>query len=585
MMRASSFSESSRCSLWVPVLLLLGFGAGCTHSKPVVEFPTLETLNRLATVPVAAPEIAAAAVPAGGWTVDASHAAQAHQEAWQPAEPWGQAFASSLPRGGQQPRLSRAMACIASELGRFRLAAKKEPPRALHEFILGACGAISPQVGTYFLQGSVPAEVSEAELLKQWSGKLENELAGKLPPDATDVGFWFGRSDGQALALVTYSQTRGESRPFSLTPDASGNITFEGRVAANVEHFAGYINQGRYGVESCLVDPGVPKPQFRIVCHMAPEDRTAWVQLVYAEPRRVLASSFIQTLVRRTPTESLVFTETAATTPQSASDAAAFSRAVLDELNAARAQAQLTPVQLADAQSATAARLAGHYFAAALGENREAEQDQIALGLLAGWQVPGMIRHGSFFSSLIPFTRDPSQWLNLALTMPSGRATLLSADIEQIALGPLFLSSPEGLGAVVTGYQLHHSNDHSNDVLRLFLRLSFARQNVGLGPAKKINGLGPILADELKRVNAGEREPSDVMQEVLQRGSEKLGVPLRGYIIETTSLEALQIPPDVMRRPSLQLAIGVTHHKPIGAAWAQFAILVVYVDGVPPGSI
>ena len=47
---------------------------------------------------------------------------------------------------------------------------------------------------------------------------------------------------------------------------------------------------------------------------------------------------------------------------------------------------------------------------------------------------------------------------------------------------------------------------------------------------------------------------------------------------EGTSLEALQIPPEVLKQPTLRLDVGVTHYKSPGAAWAQLVILVVFVD-------
>jgi hypothetical protein len=60
-----------------------------------------------------------------------------------------------------------------------------------------------------------------------------------------------------------------------------------------------------------------------------------------------------------------------------------------------------------------------------------------------------------------------------------------------------------------------------------------------------------------------------------------VGAAMRGIVVEATSLDALEIPPQVLARPGLQLEIGVTHYKPPGAAWAQFVIVVVYVS--PPG--
>jgi hypothetical protein len=563
------------------VLLLVGLVvltscAAAVRSRPVVEFPTPESLKQLASVPAALPVLSVSEVPAGGWSVEPSRAAQTANEPWQPADSWGRAFQSAVSSSGRQLKLTRAMACVAGELGRLRLESKKEAPHQLQEFILGACGALASRSAMFGMDSSIPAEVPEEEILNNWRGKLGPELLARLPPDATEAGFWFGRRAGQALMVVTYAQLRGEMKPFSLIPDADGTIAIEGRVAADVAHFAGYINQGRTGVESCLVDPGVPRPQFRIVCTMAAEDRTAWVQLVYVQPRRALAAPFMQVLVRRTPSEPLAFTETSADAPESISDPDAFSRAVLIRLNAVRARAQMPSVQLAEAQSSVAAAMAGHYFSAAMEKGRETEQDLIALGLLAGWQVPGVIRDGSFLWSLAPFTRDPGRWLSSALSTPIGRAALLDADIEQIALGPLLLSNPEGLGVLVTAYRFHRGSDHSKDRLRLFLRASSARQSQGLAPPRSLGAVDQVLEQELARVHTGELQPREALEEVLSRGSAQRQTPLHGFLFETTSLEALEIPEEILKQPVLRMALGVTHHKPAGAAWAQLVILVVY---------
>lgn len=583
MKKSALVSILSQSVSMLPALLLFSSCAGSLKSKPIAVFPSLSALNQIAAVPAAPPKLSAAAVPTGGWTVDASHAAQTAYASWQPAEPWGRAFANALALAGRPVRRTQAMSCVAQELIRFQLETKKEPPPALRQFILGACGAMGVRLGSHGLSSSVPATVTAEELLKQWEEKFGTDLVGPLPQDATEVGFGFGRSGDQVMALVSYSQSRDEIQPFSLMPDERGNIVVEGRVAGEVEHFTGYINQGRFGVASCQVDLGVPKPRFRIFCHMAPEDRSAWVQVAYGQPRRVLDTPVLEVLIRRTPTEVLAYTESAPASAPPVSDAEKFSRAVLTELNAVRAKAQLAPVQLAAAQSATSLRVAGHYFNAALGKGREREMDQIALGLVAGWQVEGMIRHANFFSQLVPHTWDPSVWLDTSLALPHGRLTLLAANVDQIAVGPLLLSNPEGLGAVVTGFELHHGNDHRQDVEHLFARLSFARERLGLGPPTKLGELSALINRELARVNTGEREPRELMTEVLQRGSESMGLSLKGYVIETTSLEALEIPPEVIKQPGLQIAMGVTHHKPVGGAWAQLTIVVVYVDSVLPG--
>ena len=124
-------------------------------------------------------------------------------------------------------------------------------------------------------------------------------------------------------------------------------------------------------------------------------------------------------------------------------DAAAFAPAVIAGLNATRIQAGLPPVRLAEAQSATAVRVARQYFAASLGASGLGDItpaglediNTIALGLLAGWQVAGTIRDGIFFSAVVPHTRDAGRWVDSALSMPIGRNALMAPEIEEVALG------------------------------------------------------------------------------------------------------------------------------------------------------
>ena len=59
---------------------------------------------------------------------------------------------------------------------------------------------------------------------------------------------------------------------------------------------------------------------------------------------------------------------------------------------------------------------------------------------------------------------------------------------------------------------------------------------------------------------------------------------MRGYLVEATSLNALEIPKEILEQPTLHLTIGVTHFKPEGAAWAQLVILVVFVDYASAGA-
>jgi hypothetical protein len=365
--------------------------------------------------------------------------------------------------------------------------------------------------------------------------------------------------------------TRGGYHDLRRQPRA-----LEGELDEAAEYIQGYVNQGRFGVEPCTLDPSITRPRFRATCHAAQDDQTAWVQLLAAPPKRVLATPFAQILLRRSATEPLVFDLPAYSDAHPVNDPAEFSKAILVALNGVRAQAGFQPVQLSTAETSRATRLAGHFFAESMSKGGGQDSDRIALGLLAGWQLEGLIRDGLFTASLAPHTHDAGRWLNTALLSPMGRATLMSPDIEVISLGTVVLSQPNALGAVVTGYRLYHGDDHSADVKRLYARLLSARRRLGLGMPSRLGGMDGVLRLELERVKSGLRGSSQALQAALDQGVTRFGAGMRGYVIETTSLDALEIPEEIVRRADLFFEIGVGHYRAPGAAWGQLVILVIY---------
>jgi hypothetical protein len=92
--------------------------------------------------------------------------------------------------------------------------------------------------------------------------------------------------------------------------------------------------------------------------------------------------------------------------------------------------------------------------------------------------------------------------------------------------------------------------------------------------------LGEVIRRELAYVQRGEQAPMDALNESLRAAAHRSGASMRGYVFEATSLDAMEFPPQILRKPHLYLELGVTHYKPPGAAWAQLVIVVVYVDAV-----
>lgn len=548
---------------------------------PIAEFPRPEALAAIAARPVPSPRIEEGAVPAQGWTVELAPPgevapADPASAPWQPRDDWDRAVSQALTSAGRTPRMSEAMACVAREMGEWTLGERKSPPAGLRRFIAGACGVTAPDFAMKALGGEVPTEAADDAIFERWGAQVPDLVAG-LPADATDAGFAFVRQGGHAVALLAYVQAVADLEPFLLHPSESGEVSLAGTLRTPSDSVIGYVNRGSYGVAPCDVDPAIAPPRFRVTCKVDPGDERAWIELLSSPPRRMLASTFARVLARRPSTTQLDHGPAdeggaAATSPDE------FAEAAVTALNEVRARAGLAPVRLHATESAIATHVAPYYFDAALGNQPPEQLDTIALGLLAGWEVQGMIRDGRFISTVVPQTRDPARWLADTLEVPMGRSALLADGIEQIAIGPVLLDDPEAAGAVVIGYRFHHGNDHVADVDRLHARTRLARLQRSLPQPTKLAGMDAVMRIELERVHLGTMEPRAALQQVMELASDRFGINVRGFVVEASSVESLQLPEELVNQRNLRYEIGVTHRKPEGAAWAQLVILVVFED-------
>lgn len=326
----------------------------------------------------------------------------------------------------------------------------------------------------------------------------------------------------------------------------------------------------------CEIDMSISKPDFRIVCPVDKNDETAWIQFISVPPKRALGSVFFQTLVRQNPDKQPQYAPVQYGEASPATTNGQFVTSVLTNLNRARQQAGLTQLTLAAEQSKTAASVAPHYFSAMHGDPPDpANADTITLALMAGWDVQGMIR-GAHLVSTTAATLDTSRWLSSAVEMPIGRNTLLDPDIEQLAIGPVIFQEQKLLSAVSIGYRFHHGADHTDDEKYLLTRVQQTRTRLRLSPPARLGGVDLILNEELLKVHQGQASPKEALDAALKRSVEQFQRSMQGYVIQTSSLEELQLPDDVLHQPTLHLDIGVSHFKPEEGAWAQYAIIVVY---------
>jgi hypothetical protein len=554
-----------------------------TPSRPVVEFPSRETLSTLSAKagPVAIPWERAAAPR--DWTIPPDAPATSHGQRWAPSSPWELAFAEEISRSGRDLRLTRAMSCAASELGRFLLEFGTLPPTHETHFIVGACGGLPMKVGVQMLQGKLQsARARDDAALKQARHQMGPDLIAKIPAGMTEAGFSYVRRQKDMFAVVVFGQLEADVLPFDLSPDAQDQVVIEGEIHEGYDHVSGLVNVGRYGVADCVVDPSLRHPRFRFVCPVAPTDDQAWIQLFSARTRSVLESPFARLLVRRDRSKPLVFrTRTDPARPIHAREE--FTPLFLQELNKTRHDAGFPEVRLSKEGTEMATGLAGPYFGAQLGEPpRPDDVETIARGLSAGWDVTsGMIRSAMFVSEIVEPSPDPGLWLETTVLWPLGRSTLLDPGTEEVAVGPVLFGEGAAVGAIVSGYRFYRGTDHSADVRTLLSRVLAARVRLKLPPPRLLD-LEPVMRTVTAEVHAEKKTPDAALQALLEHAVQVYPSDFRGLVAEVPDLDFLELPLDVLSRPQLDLAVGITHHRPAGAAWGQMVVLVVFRS--PPGS-
>jgi hypothetical protein len=244
-------------------------------------------------------------------------------------------------------------------------------------------------------------------------------------------------------------------------------------------------------------------------------------------------------------------------------------------LNRVRKEAGLGEVAFNAQESATAARVAPHYFAAMMGEAPESNADTIVLGLRAGWQVPGLVGYGHFTSSLTRKSSDPGALLVAALNRPSGRETLLDPDIKVIAIGPV-LSRQEGiLAGVFSTYSLLEPTATKKEVGEVLRALNDKRKARGLGPVNLVESLQGAAAGTARSVEVGDRTPNDALEDLLQKSANAFGGGVEGWFVAADKFERLPFPDKLFTAQSARVAIGIAHYKPRGSPWGAYGVFIV----------
>jgi len=471
---------------------------------------------------------------------------------------------------------TEAMYCVARELGRFYLAHRSQPTDSLRRFITSRCHASVAQVGFAYVDGGVSPHHNEAQLYSHWENAVTEMIRNGVIGGPRTAGIWFGRSDDHAIVMLVYGYRQVRVEPLSPYVGSDGKLEIEGEALGPAAEIKALVNRGRFGVAACDRAPGVAPPRFHFVCEVDRRDLATQVSVTLTPPDRLLSRGALALLVWPGDETVDVYRLPDYAGPQPVFESDRVPGDFTDLLNDVRREAGLGPVELDRVQSQIAAELAPHFFAAVFQRKPEVSADLVALGMIAGWSVAGIVQSGHFAAAWVLRTNDLGQLLATALEYPVSREALLAENIDRIAVGPMLETAQgrESVAAVFGTYSLFDERSHDAVAAEVYAKLEADRRERGLGAPERLTDIAGFCRQAASRVKAG-ADPADAMNALLRQSVEVLRTPVAGWVSGTRNLEDLEFPEEYLTSPSLRVAVAVTHHQPEGEPWGRYVVMLV----------
>ncbi len=558
-------------------------------SRATAVFPPQTELARLPNLPAPPEAFGVDAVAIDAWTAQAPPGGQDDPSAYDDPSPWGdlvRSIASAASAKGDPVRLSPALRCAASEIARFIVEKGGIPTESLRRFLVARCGATSPDAVPIIVTLKGADNATDAAIYEHTQAHERARIEERLRAGHHALGLGTSRAGGRfaVVAIDGDDEVKFETLPRGI--DASRRALLRGRLRTPAASAYALVNRGDYATAGCDADPSVKLPDFAFSCELAAGDSVAWAQILVQRDGSVMSSSVADLLLGSADPAALEYRPHVSGPPAPVADAAGLSSTLLAAVNRVRERGTLAPLALAAKQSADETLLAGTFIDATT-KGRDTDVNRIALGWLAGWDVDGMIRNGSFFVGLVAPTRDATVWLDFALERPFGRNVLLDPDARRIAIGPaLPPGEARALGAVVSTYALFESANHDADVARIFARVKAERTLLRKAPLAPIDAT-PDMSEQAKFVLAGQREPMAALDAGMRSLAQRTLATVSGFVVEGNEIGQAPIPDAILHVPAGRLAITVTHHRVQGAAWGQYTVfyLLVTEGGVSVPSV
>lgn len=559
---------------WLALMVSVVVGAGCASARwaaasslAAEQFPKREALQQVALRTPKLDLARQSAKAIDSWTLKGPMPTEASVVRVKPTTPWEVAVAQDVPAFGGT--MSADMQCIAREVAHYYAARDEYPGNSLRTFIERRCGTTAGHTGLWALHGEVPEKLTDEKWLENWRGDIKAKL-GALK--ATLMGMHVLREGTKGVVVFAYATPRAEfAAPIPLV-GTKGKVVLRGRVTQkNSERISALINKGEYGVAECKTLEVLRPPEFAFECPVEAADVRTTVAIAAFEPGRILGQSVADFTLWPTGTPGDTWQRPNDSTDVVKGD---FNAQFLGAVNRMRQRAGLPLVSDAKQQTATAQQLAPHYFSTQFGEGDPEDADDIALGMMAGWDVGVDVVSSGFGNAMVLGSRDLSVFMDFALDDPYQRKALTEPRAKLMAIGSVD-DSDNALAAIFATYVPMGTFTRQDAEVAIITRLNTLRQDRLLGLAQWTlwpEDVGAMVEAKLK---ARAWTPVDAQRFVLDKTAEIAKGRVVGYVQLVDDLDNFQFPPEVLMRSDINVFLAVGTYR--AEDWAQSRYVVCFV--------
>ncbi|MAQ15273.1 MAG: hypothetical protein CMN30_14545 [Sandaracinus sp.] len=469
---------------------------------------------------------------------------------------------------------SAGAGCHARELARYVAATGQRPPMGRERFVAARCGAVSTRITTLIHETSDPESVSDADVWAAHEGPARRWVEGALVGvgDAL-IGLHFARAGGRGALALVVEQPELVLREVRPEPDGSGAVVIRGRLLVeDARHVEALINVGDHGVRECEAARNVALPEVAFRCAMDPADEVAGIDVGLLREGRFLAQGVATLLARRGADAARRHRPTAVGPTARATNPGELQRLVLARVAELRREFGLGPLVHAEAETRALEPAARHYFWSGASDEL---RDQIALTMLAGWEVPGAIRDARLTASAMG-TTDVAEWLGIAMDRPSMRAVFMDPEARYLAIASVVEAG--GIGAIVTSYEdapPAGAPATAATATALLDRITEVRVARGLEPPTEVRDPSALVR-ELERVREG-KDPGRALEAAMARAAREWNHAVGGLTLRTGGrLDTLQVPEELLQPGPLYVQAAAIFHQAPGAPWGQYLVFMLH---------